>query len=118
MDKKKQDHFKTLLSTWQQKIVDENIEELHVNADDLADISDRASQEEEITIELQNMTRKRNLAHSISVALKKLENDEYGYCEKCATDISEKRLESNPIAPLCIDCQELVEIQEHNFDSQ
>ncbi len=40
----------------------------------------------------------------IRAALSRIEKDEYGYCLRCEEDIDEKRLESNPSAPLCIRC--------------
>ena len=40
----------------------------------------------------------------IAVALERLENDEYGYCLSCDELISEKRLNVDPTATLCITC--------------
>ena len=40
----------------------------------------------------------------IKSALLRIENEEYGYCLKCDEDISEKRLDIDPAATLCIDC--------------
>ena len=45
----------------------------------------------------------------IIAALKRIENDEYGYCVKCGEEIVVKRLELNPAAALCIICAEKVE---------
>ncbi len=41
----------------------------------------------------------------INLALRKLEKERYGICEKCKKSISLKRLEICPEARLCIDCQ-------------
>jgi DnaK suppressor protein len=40
----------------------------------------------------------------IDAALKRLDEDEFGYCTSCGEDIAPKRLDSDPSAPLCIDC--------------
>ena len=45
----------------------------------------------------------------IDEALMRLEDDEYGVCQNCEKDISQKRLQAIPWARYCIDCQELVE---------
>jgi DnaK suppressor protein len=40
----------------------------------------------------------------IKAALRRLENGDYGYCVKCDTEISEKRLAFDPATPFCIRC--------------
>ena len=40
----------------------------------------------------------------IEGALKRLDEDEYGFCTQCGEDISEKRLEIDPSATHCIKC--------------
>lgn len=40
----------------------------------------------------------------IKNALKRLAEDEYGYCVECGEDISVKRLEIDPAATHCIKC--------------
>jgi DnaK suppressor protein len=40
----------------------------------------------------------------IENALKRLDEDEYGYCVECGEDISVKRLEIDPAATHCIKC--------------
>ena len=40
----------------------------------------------------------------IEQALRRLENDEYGWCAKCGEMITAKRLEVDPAAPFCVDC--------------
>ena len=40
----------------------------------------------------------------IDAALKRLDEGEYGYCTACGDEISAKRLDSDPAAPLCIAC--------------
>jgi DnaK suppressor protein len=40
----------------------------------------------------------------IDAALKRLEDDEYGWCVECGEAIPAKRLETDPAAPRCADC--------------
>lgn len=45
----------------------------------------------------------------IDEALERLEDDEYGICQNCETEINPKRLAAIPWARYCLDCQELRE---------
>jgi DnaK suppressor protein len=40
----------------------------------------------------------------IDAALKRIDDDEYGYCIECGDEISDKRLEIDPSATHCIAC--------------
>ena len=42
--------------------------------------------------------------HKIDAALERIKAGEYGFCTYCGEDISPKRLEFDPAAPLCVDC--------------
>ncbi len=45
----------------------------------------------------------------IAAALERLENEEFGYCLSCDELISEKRLNVDPMATLCIACAGIAE---------
>ncbi len=45
----------------------------------------------------------------IDEALVRIDDDEYGLCQNCEKQISEKRLAAIPWARYCLNCQELVE---------
>lgn len=47
--------------------------------------------------------RQQKLA-AIDAALTRLKDGEFGYCMRCGDDISSKRLEQDPSAPLCLGC--------------
>jgi DnaK suppressor protein len=81
----------------------------------LPDPNDRASQEEEFSIELRARDRERKLLHKIEKSLNRLANDEYGYCELCGVEIGLRRLEARPTADLCIDCKQLEEKKEKSW---
>ena len=40
----------------------------------------------------------------IDSALQRMDKGEFGYCVSCGYAIELKRLETNPVAPTCIDC--------------
>jgi DnaK suppressor protein len=50
-----------------------------------------------------------NLLKDTDNALDKIANKTYGICEECEENISEKRLEANPVARYCITCKRIIE---------
>lgn len=48
--------------------------------------------------------RRDALAHRITAALKRIDDDEFGICRSCDEPINPKRLEFDPTATLCIGC--------------
>jgi DnaK suppressor protein len=48
--------------------------------------------------------RRRQKLQQIEAALKRIEADEFGYCQSCGEDIAPKRLEIDPTVTLCIEC--------------
>ena len=42
----------------------------------------------------------------IRAALNRMEQGDFGFCEDCDTEIAEKRLQLNPVARLCVNCQQ------------
>lgn len=108
-------HFRNILETWKQELMEEVDRTVHHMQDDAAnfpDPNDRATQESEFSMELRTRDRERKLIKKIDEALHNLDNDEYGYCESCGIEIGIRRLEARPTATLCIDCKTLDEIRE------
>ena len=109
------DHFKQILHAWKQDLmeeVDRTVNHLKEDAANFADPNDRASQEEEFSLELRARDRERKLTNKINDTLELIELDEYGYCDTCGVEIGIRRLEARPTATLCIDCKTLAEIKE------
>lgn len=71
-----------------------------------SDISDRATVETDRAFELRTRDRARKLISKINMALQRIEDNTYGYCEETGEPIGLKRLEARPIATLSIDAQE------------
>lgn len=55
--------------------------------------------------------RRRQKLLQIEAALKRMDDDDFGYCEECGEDIAPKRLEIDPTVLLCIGCAEARENQ-------
>lgn len=110
-------HFRAILNNWKTELMEEVDRTVHHMQDDAAnfpDPNDRATQEEEFTLELRTRDRERKLIKKIQQSLEDLDKGDYGYCESCGTDIGIRRLEARPTATLCIDCKTLDEIREKN----
>lgn len=54
--------------------------------------------------------RRRQKLLQIEAALKRIEEDEYGYCQECGEDIAPERLEADPTALFCITCASAKEL--------
>ena len=48
--------------------------------------------------------RRRQKLRQIAAALKRIENDDFGYCQECDEEIAPARLEIEPTVLLCINC--------------
>ncbi|HDR1022042.1 TPA: RNA polymerase-binding protein DksA [Pasteurella multocida] len=108
-------HFKKILQAWRDQIVDEatrTVAHMQDEASNFPDPADRATQEEEFSLELRTRDRERKLLKKIENTLKKLETGDFGYCDSCGIEIGIRRLEARPTADLCIDCKTLAEIRE------
>ena len=59
--------------------------------------------------------REKKLLSKIDYALKKIDDGDYGVCEKCGEDISHGRLEARPVTQYCIDCKTELESNERRY---
>lgn len=110
-------HFRKILEDWRAQLMEEVDRTVHHMQDEAAnfpDPNDRATQEEEFTLELRTRDRERKLIKKIEESLRDLDKGDYGFCESCGTEIGIRRLEARPTATLCIDCKTLDEIREKN----
>jgi DnaK suppressor protein len=108
-------HFLNILNVWKQQLmeeVDRTVHHMQDESKNCADPSDRATQEEEFSLELRTRDRERKLIKKIEKTLEKIDTEDYGYCEACGVEIGVRRLEARPTADLCIDCKTLEEIRE------
>ncbi len=108
-------HFRKILIAWRDQLrkeVDRTVHHMQDEAANFPDPVDRAAQEEEFSLELRTRDRERKLIKKIEKTLKRIEEDDFGFCDTCGIDIGIKRLEARPTADLCIDCKTMAEIKE------
>ena len=70
------------------------------------DPSDRATLEEEYTLELRTRDRERKLLKKIEKSIKLIDDGSYGFCEETGEPIGVARLLARPTATLSIEAQE------------
>ena len=115
MNEPQREHFKMILRQWRNQLMEEVDRTVHHLQDDAAnypDPADRATQEEEFSLELRTRDRERKLIKKIDSTIEKIAQDDYGFCESCGIEIGIRRLEARPTADKCIDCKTLDEIRE------
>lgn len=115
MNEKQRTHFKALLLAWKQELmeeVDRTVTHMKDEAANFPDPADRATQEEEFSLELRARDRERKLIRKIDATIETIDADDYGFCEQCGVEIGIRRLEARPTATLCVDCKTLDEIRE------
>ena len=119
MCQKQKTFFKKRLIEWKNEIIETNTKSLYLN-DTGQEISspdtlDQASSHTEKTVEMRTLNRQRKLISKINKAIKKIQDDTYGYCEDTGEPIGIKRLIARPIATLSIEAQEKHEKNEKIF---
>ena len=73
------------------------------------DPSDRATLEEEYTLELRTRDRERKLLKKVEKSIKLIDEGEYGFCEETGEPIGIPRLLARPTATLSLEAQERCE---------
>jgi len=115
MNKKQLDHFQELLLKWKEQLmedVDRTMHHMKDEASNYPDPVDRASQEEEFSLELRTRDRERKLLKKIEETLLRISEQDYGYCDDCGAEVGLRRLEARPTATQCIECKTISEMRE------
>ncbi len=115
MNEPQRSHFKDILQKWRMDLmeeVDRTVNHMQDEAANFPDPADRATQEEEFSIELRTRDRERKLIKKIDSTLERIDQDDYGYCDTCGVEIGLRRLEARPTATQCVDCKTLDELKE------
>ena len=110
MCEKHKKYFRKRLIEWKNEIIKSNSKGLYLSNTDheisSSDMVDQASSQTEKTIEMRTLNRQIKLLSKIDKAIKKIDNNAYGYCEETGDPIGLKRLIARPIASLSIEAQE------------
>ncbi len=115
------EYFRQKLLAWKKELLEESNETLgHLKEENWneSDITDRATVETDAALELRTRDRYRKLLNKIDAALKRIEKNEYGFCEETGEPIGLKRLEARPIATLSIAAQEQHEREERQYSDE
>ena len=119
MSEKQKTYFKKRLVDWKNEIIELNSKGLYLKDVDheisSPDIVDQAASQTEKNVEMRTLNRQIKLLSKIENAIKKINNNTYGYCEETGEAIGLKRLIARPIATLSIEAQEKHEKNEKIF---
>ena len=109
MNPRQKAYFLRKLRVWKDAIIDESratMAQLQVDSLREPDLADRASSETDWALELRTRDRQRKLIAKIDGAIRRLYDDEFGYCEVSGEPISLARLDARPIAKMTLEAQE------------
>ena len=115
MNERQQDYFRLLLLDWKKSIHDaagQTLQSLQDGPIRDSDLNDRASSETDWGIELRTRDRQRKLIAKIDAALRRIDQGEYGWCEKTGDPIGLRRLIARPVATMTVEAQEAHERRE------
>ena len=79
------------------------------------DPADRATIEEEHSLELRTRDRERKLIKKVQQAMALIESGEYGFCEETGEPIGLQRLLARPTATLSVEAQQRREMRQKQF---
>ena len=108
MEEDKLEFFRNMLAEEMRSLLSDagkTVNEMHVDASNFPDPTDRATQESDRNFELRIRDRERKLINKIKEALNRIDTGEFGICEECGDEISEARLKVRPVTTLCINCK-------------
>jgi len=108
MEAEKIEYFRGILQEEMRKLMEEagkTVSTMNRDTDNIPDPNDRATLESDRNFELRIRDRERKLLNKIREALQRIDEGEFGICEKCEEQISEARLKARPVTTLCIDCK-------------
>lgn len=117
MNDEQLEFFKNLLITMKADIREQitsardDLQKIEYEADEL----DKASQEEERRLQLRFLDRQTKLLPKLDEAIKRIDDDEFGFCKVTGDPIGVPRLLARPTATLCAEEKIRQEQQERNY---
>ena len=99
MNPKQLEYFRQKLLGWREELLEESqhtIDQMREAARDVSDDAERASRETEISFELRTRDRYRKLLNKIGEALKRIDDESYGFCDETGEPIGIERLGGAP----------------------
>jgi len=114
-------YFRAKLLDWKKNLQEEFAEAVNLLKEknwNEPDITDRASDETDVSLELRTQDRYRKLISKIDDAIVRIDTGNYGYCQETNEPIGLKRLDARPIATFSISAQERHERFERNHNEE
>ena len=111
------DYFRERLEGWRQELMHasrQTIDHMRDQQPEIGDEADESVRLESQQFELRTRDRYRKLIRKIDLALDRIRDGSYGYCEITGEPIGLARLQARPIANLCLDAQEIKERKERS----
>lgn len=115
MNERQLAHFADILNSWKRELmeeVDRTVSYMQDEAANFPDPADRASQEEEFSLELRTRDRERKLLKKVQQSIARIDSGEYGWCEETGEPIGIARLLARPTATLSLEAQERREMRQ------
>lgn len=115
MNDRQVEYFRRKLLVWKTELLEgsrDTIETLQDGTRNIPDVNDRASEETDRALELRTRDRARKLVNKIDAALRRIDEEEFGFCSVTGDPISLKRLDARPIATMSLEAQERHERRE------
>ena len=110
------EYFRSKLNEWKRDLLKESSETIANTLQETElqkpDLADRASAETDHALELRTRDRERKLINKINSAIRRIDEEEYGYCEETGDEIGVARLEARPVATMTLEAQEMHERNE------
>lgn len=110
------EYFRQRLISWREDLIKESSETIANTLQETElqkpDLADRAAAETDHALELRTRDRERKLVNKINSTIRKIDEDEYGYCEETGDEIGVSRLEARPVATMTLEAQEAHEKDE------
>ncbi len=76
------------------------------------DLGDQATAEIDRNFMLRLKGREQKLLKKIEEAMERIDQGNFGICDKCGMEIDIRRLEARPVTTMCIECKTLQEEEE------
>ena len=107
-------NFKELLSEKRQELAEKLANRDEIVIERSSDALDSVQRSAEREYAISSLDRDWQTLKDIDLALERMEDGEYGTCQRCEEEISPKRLKALPWAAYCITCQERIDRERRN----
>ena len=118
LDKKKLEYYKKVLIDLKEEMAHDikNMSEPSTQASDSGDVSGHVLHMADVATDMYDRefnlglaSNDREVLYKINLALKRIEDRNYGQCLECQKPIAAARLRAIPYAETCLKCQEKIE---------